>query len=130
MPPRGLFLSVVSFLLLAPAGLRAQEAASPPRETVSQSRRAAITQAVEAVSPAVVTNEHVVSAAGRDRQGEREGRIYRDMTQTDAAVNQGNSGGPLVNAAGDVVGIDTALYSETGGSVGLGFAGPALGCTT
>ncbi len=67
----------------------------------------------------------VVSAVGRDLRSGREGRIYRDMIQTDAAINQGNSGGPLVNALGEVIGVNTAIYSETGGSVGLGFAVPA-----
>jgi serine protease Do len=47
-----------------------------------------------------------------------------DSIQTDAAINQGNSGGPLTNAAGQVVGINTIIVSQTGGSVGLGFAIP------
>ncbi len=67
----------------------------------------------------------VVSATGRNLRAERNGRLYRDMIQTDAAINQGNSGGPLVNAEGNVIGVNTAIYSETGGSVGLGFAVPA-----
>ncbi len=49
---------------------------------------------------------------------------YDDFIQTDASINPGNSGGPLVNAAGHVVGIDTAIYSQSGGSVGIGFAIP------
>jgi len=67
----------------------------------------------------------VVSATGRNLHAERDGRLYRDMIQTDAAVNRGNSGGPLVNAAGKVIGVNTAIYSESGGSIGLGFAVPA-----
>lgn len=77
----------------------------------------------EASQPSVSVG--VVSATGRDLQAEEEGRIYRDMIQTDAAVNQGNSGGPLVNAAGRVIGVNTAIYSESGGSIGIGFAVPA-----
>lgn len=77
----------------------------------------------EAAQPSVTVG--VVSATGRNLQAERDGRIYRDMIQTDAAVNRGNSGGPLVNATGKVIGINTAIYSESGGSIGLGFAVPA-----
>ena len=51
-------------------------------------------------------------------------RYYQDMIQTDAAINPGNSGGPLVNALGEVVGINTMIFSESGGSIGLGFAIP------
>lgn len=49
---------------------------------------------------------------------------YDDFIQTDAAVNPGNSGGPLVNTRGEVVGINSAIFSESGGSVGIGFAIP------
>jgi serine protease Do len=52
---------------------------------------------------------------------------YDDFIQTDASVNPGNSGGPLVNAAGQVVGINTAIASQSGGSVGIGFAIPING---
>ena len=63
----------------------------------------------------------IVSARGRDiQQGP-----YDDFIQTDAAINKGNSGGPLFNMAGDVIGINTAIYSESGGSVGVGFSIPS-----
>ncbi|MBI5555452.1 MAG: Do family serine endopeptidase [Elusimicrobia bacterium] len=53
-----------------------------------------------------------------------EGQQYQEMIQTDAAINQGNSGGPLINIKGEVIGINTAIYTPTGGSVGVGFASP------
>ena len=77
----------------------------------------------EASEPTVTVG--VVSAAGRDLQSDEQGRIYRDMIQTDAAINHGNSGGPLVNAMGEVIGVNTAIVSPSGGSAGVGFAVPA-----
>ena len=77
----------------------------------------------EASQPSVSVG--VVSATGRNLHAEAEGRLYRDMIQTDAAINQGNSGGPLVNAEGDVIGVNTTIFSESGGSIGLSFAVPA-----
>ncbi len=50
---------------------------------------------------------------------------YDDFLQTDAAINKGNSGGPLFNTKGEVIGINTAIYSQSGGSIGIGFAIPA-----
>lgn len=67
----------------------------------------------------------VVSAVGRNLAGRGEGGgAYVDMIQTDAAINPGNSGGPLVNAMGEVIGVNSSIYSPSGGSVGLGFAIP------
>jgi serine protease Do len=67
----------------------------------------------------------VISATGRNLAGAAEGGgVHVDMIQTDAAINPGNSGGPLVNAAGEVVGVNSAIYTPSGGSVGLGFAVP------
>ena len=51
-----------------------------------------------------------------------DGMVYRDMIQTDASINQGNSGGPVINMNGNVVGVATAIFSKSGGSNGLGFA--------
>ena len=76
----------------------------------------------EAAEPTVTVG--VVSAVGRDFPAQQ-GRTFRDMIQTDAAINSGNSGGPLVNALGRVIGMNTFIFSRSGGSVGLGFAVPA-----
>lgn len=63
----------------------------------------------------------VVSAKGRSKIGLNE---YENFIQTDAAINPGNSGGPLLNIYGEVVGINSALFSRTGGYMGIGFAIP------
>ena len=63
----------------------------------------------------------IISATGRDQLGIS---TYEDFIQTDAAVNPGNSGGALVNAFGQLVGINTAIYSESGGNQGISFAIP------
>ncbi len=64
----------------------------------------------------------IVSAVGRARMGIAE---YEDFIQTDAAINPGNSGGALVNARGELVGINTAIFSRSGGNMGIGFAVPS-----
>ncbi len=67
----------------------------------------------------------VVSALGRNiLPSEGQAGLYLDMIQTDAAINPGNSGGPLVNALGQVVGVNSSILSNSGGSIGLGFAIP------
>ena len=65
----------------------------------------------------------IVSATGRRLEGRL--ATYEDFIQTDAAINPGNSGGALVNARGELVGINTAIFSETGGYQGIGFAVPS-----
>src|SRR5271157_629791 len=66
----------------------------------------------------------IVSAKGRDIEGGVEGQFKR-FIQTDAAINPGNSGGPLVNLAGQVIGINTAIATQRGGYDGVGFAIPS-----
>ncbi len=64
----------------------------------------------------------IVSATGRANVGVAD---YEDFIQTDAAINPGNSGGPLVNVRGEIVGINTAIFSRSGGYQGIGFAVPS-----
>ena len=63
----------------------------------------------------------IISATGRDKLGIT---AYEEFIQTDAAINPGNSGGALINARGELIGINSAIYSRTGGSQGIGFAIP------
>lgn len=67
------------------------------------------------------TTQGIVSALGRNGLGIN---TYENFIQTDAAINPGNSGGALIDADGNLVGINTAIYSESGGSLGIGFAIP------
>src|SRR4029079_2707006 len=64
----------------------------------------------------------IVSATGRANVGFAD---YEDFIQTDAAINPGNSGGALINTRGELVGINTGIFSESGGYQGIGFAVPS-----
>lgn len=67
----------------------------------------------------------VISGVGRNLVARGDGpSAYFDMIQTDASINPGNSGGPLVSAGGEVIGVNSSIYSTSGGSIGLGFAIP------
>jgi serine protease DegS len=63
----------------------------------------------------------IISATGRDHLGIN---AFEDFIQTDAAINPGNSGGALINASGELIGVNSAIYSRSGGSQGIGFAIP------
>jgi len=66
----------------------------------------------------------IVSGLARQLKSEITNRLIESVIQTDAAINPGNSGGPLLNAHGQMIGINTMIYSPSGGSVGIGFAVP------
>ncbi len=75
--------------------------------------------------PTPTVTAGVISALNRNfRPSENIPRVYLDMIQTDAAINPGNSGGALVNAAGELIGINTFIVSRSGGAEGIGFAIP------
>ena len=65
----------------------------------------------------------IISGLGRPVIGANN-FVIQDMIQTDASINPGNSGGPLLNSNGEMIGVNTMIYSPTGGSVGIGFASP------
>jgi putative serine protease PepD len=65
----------------------------------------------------------VISSVGRTIRSEV-GTLIEDVIQTDAAINPGNSGGPLLNSNGEIIGINSAIISPSGGNVGIGFAIP------
>ncbi|MEO0234065.1 MAG: Do family serine endopeptidase [candidate division WOR-3 bacterium] len=67
----------------------------------------------------------VISAKNRTNINLSEGPVYQDFIQTDASINPGNSGGPLVDVYGNVIGVNTAIASPSGGNVGIGFAIPS-----
>jgi len=97
-----------------------------PYVTFGDSRGLRVGEEVVAVGNAFglggTVTRGIVSAKGRDI---RVGGPYVDYIQTDASINRGNSGGPLFNMQGQVVGMNTAIFSPTGGSVGIGFAVPS-----
>ena len=67
----------------------------------------------------------IVSSLGRTIQGSNQNeQTLEGMIQTDAAINSGNSGGPLLDSSGNVIGINTAIYGPNGGNIGIGFAMP------
>lgn len=72
-----------------------------------------------------VTVGYVSALKRMFRPDQQNKRVYQDMIQTDAAINPGNSGGPLVDMEGRVVGVNTFIFSTSGGSAGIGFAIPA-----
>ncbi len=65
----------------------------------------------------------IISGLGRPLRNDK-GIVIRDLIQTDASINPGNSGGPLLNIRGELIGVNTMIYSPSGGSVGIGFAVP------
>lgn len=76
-------------------------------------------------NPEPTVTAGVVSGVGRNLLARGEGSgAYLDMIQTDASINPGNSGGPLVDADGEVIGVNSSIYTPSGGSVGIGFAIP------
>jgi serine protease Do len=102
------------------------EAPSLPTLPWGDSSRLKVGEYVLAVGNPFQLNQTVtmgiVSAVGRSNVGVAD---YEDFIQTDAAINPGNSGGALVDTRGQLIGINTAIYSETGGYQGIGFAVPA-----
>jgi len=102
------------------------DAAGLPTLPWGDSAKAEVGEYVIAVGNPFQLNQTVtmgiISATGRSNIGIVD---YEDFIQTDAAINPGNSGGALVDARGELIGINTAIYSETGGYQGIGFAVPA-----
>ena len=95
--------------------------------TVGESRNLLVGQKVFAIGNPFgldhTMTSGIVSALGREIKSVS-GQTIRDVIQTDAAINPGNSGGPLLDSAGRLIGVNTAIYSQTGENAGIGFAVP------
>ncbi len=95
--------------------------------TVGESRNLQVGQKVFAIGNPFgldhTMTAGIVSALGRELNSAN-GQTLRDLIQTDAAINPGNSGGPLLDSAGRLIGINTAIYSQSGENAGIGFAVP------
>jgi serine protease Do len=100
---------------------------SLPHVTFGDSDKAEVGQWVVAIGHPRGLDQTVTHGiiSAKHRRGITDPSSYQDFLQTDAAINPGNSGGPLLNLYGEVIGINTAIASESGGSEGLGFAIPS-----
>ena len=100
---------------------------SLPHVTFGDSDRAEVGQWVVAIGHPRGLDQTVTHGiiSAKHRRGITDPSSYQDFLQTDAAINPGNSGGPLLNLYGEVIGINTAIASESGGSEGIGFAIPS-----
>jgi S1-C subfamily serine protease len=100
----------------------------PPPVPVGSSRDLKVGQKVFAIGNPFgldwTLTSGIVSALDRSLGGEQGGQPIEHLIQTDAAINPGNSGGPLLDSAGRLIGINTAIYSPSGASAGIGFAVP------
>ncbi len=107
--------------------LKVTPKASKPLQSVAfgDSARARIGDWVLAIGNPFGLNGTVTAGILSGRGRDINAGPYDDFLQTDAAINRGNSGGPLFNASGEVIGINTAIFSPSGGSIGLGFAIPS-----
>jgi serine protease Do len=103
------------------------EGGDKPFKTVKfgDSDRVRVGEGVMAVGNPFGLGETVTAGILSARNRNIESGPYDDFLQTDAAINKGNSGGPLFNLDGEVIGINTAILSPTGGSIGIGFATPS-----
>lgn len=100
-----------------------------PAVTIADSSRLRVGDVVFAIGNpldvGLTATQGIVSALGRDSSGILGPGAYENFIQTDAAINLGNSGGALIDAAGRLIGINTAIVSGSGGSIGIGFAIPS-----
>jgi S1-C subfamily serine protease len=110
------------------AVLRIESRDLPEPVTVGKSAELQVGQAVLAIGNPFgldwTLTSGIVSALDRELPAQRGGRSLTGLVQTDAAINPGNSGGPLLDSAGRVIGVNTAIYSPSGTSAGIGFAVP------
>jgi len=110
------------------AVLKVEPDVALPVVTVADSSKLRVGDVVFAIGNpldvGLTATQGIVSALGRDSSGILGPGAYENFIQTDAAINLGNSGGALIDAAGRLIGINTAIVSGSGGSIGIGFAIP------